>query len=132
MGQLERKRGDLWAAKLRRRKCWVEKMQPPPTGMPDWLVAYPTSGLCLVAYPTGGLRLVEAKTLEAVQEAEERRPWCACSGAQQFMLRMLHEHGGQVGILVVGPDGYVDLDYEAALAPLPVELFEQLEVPYDG
>jgi hypothetical protein len=121
MAQLERSRGDLWAAKLRRRGCWVEKMQPPPTGMPDWLVSAPA-----------GLRLVEAKTLEAVQDAEECRPWCACSGAQQFMLRMLHEHGGQVSVLVVGPDGYVECDYGAALAPMSVELFKQLEAPYDG
>ncbi len=121
MGQLERTRGDLWAAKLRRRKHWVEKMQPPPTGFPDWLVSGPS-----------GLRLVEAKTLEAVLDAEECRPWCACSGAQQFTLRMLHEHGGLVSVLVLGQDGYVECDYGASLAPMSAELFEQLEVSYDG
>ncbi len=121
MGQVEKQRGDKWADKLRRRGCWVEKLSPPPTGLPDWLVA-----------SVRGNRMVEAKTLEAVLDAEECRPWCACSGAQQFMLRMLHEHGGPVSVLVLGPNGYVECDYGASLAPMSAELFAHLEVSYDG
>lgn len=69
------------------------------SGIPDWLHAW----------PDGGLRLLEAKTVEACVRAGT--PWKACSGAQQFILRMVKQHAGGhcAAVLVLGEDGYQEL-----------------------
>lgn len=122
MGQQEKERGDKWADRLRRQGCWVEKLQPPPAGLPDWLVVDPRRGI----------RLVEAKTLEAVMAAA-CCPWAACSGAQQLVLHMVSEHGGQAAVLVLGEDGYVEFPCEAAKGIAVNErVFNGLKVAYDG
>lgn len=101
----ERERGDKWAARMVRHGGWVLKLPASVTaGIPDWLHAW----------PGGGLRLLEAKTLEACQRADT--PWKACSGAQQYILRMVEQHAGShcAAVLVVGEKGYQELTLEEA------------------
>jgi hypothetical protein len=99
----------------------VEKLSPPPTGIPDWLVVHAARGC----------RLVEAKTLEAVQRADWW-PISACSRAQQFTLRMVHEHGGYAGMVVLAEEGYVELRYEDCLKRWPERTFRAAEVLYNA
>jgi hypothetical protein len=118
--QEEKLRGDKWALKQRNGDAWVEKLQPPPTGLPDWLLVHRCKGTILI----------EAKTLEAVMAAEEQRPIMACSGAQRFVLRMIHEHGGCVGMVILGAQGYVNLGFADAREPMTLERYQQMESSY--
>lgn len=101
----ERERGDKWASRMVRHGGWVLKLPASVTaGVPDWLHAW----------PGGGLRLLEAKTVEACVRAGT--PWKACSGAQQYILRMVAEHGGDhcAAVLVVDEEGYLELTLAGA------------------
>lgn len=88
---------------------WVEKLHGSGlTGLPDYLVGRPKDGV----------RFVEAKTLAAVLDAKECRPAMACSRAQRFFLDQVVRCGGRAALLVLGAEGYMELDWRgAAQAP---------------
>lgn len=89
--------------------CWVEKLHGSGlTGLPDYLVGRPKDGV----------RFVEAKTLAAVLDAKECRPARACTRAQRFFLDQVVRCDGRAALLVLGAEGYMELDWRgAAQAP---------------
>ncbi len=100
----ERSKGDQWADKERADGAWVMKLPASVTaGIPDWLHVKPGQGISLV----------EAKTLNAVVEAQGV-PAQACSGAQRFILSMVEQYGGRARMLILGKVSYAEVSWEQA------------------
>lgn len=120
--QPERERGDKWAAFLRRRGWWVQKVPGSSlSGIPDWEVGMEGGQ---------GVRRVEAKTLEAVLAARDARPRDACSGAQRFHLDRYHRAGDECSLVVLGPESFLELCWASAHVSLTLGAFSAAAIPY--
>lgn len=118
MKQLERDRGDKWAAKRHAMGGWTQKLHAAGlTGIPDWLLA------------DIHLYLVEAKA--AVDGPVAYDPEQLRTG-QAWFLKTLARYAPKAGMVVVlGAQGYVELRWPESHRKLHRGDFLERLVPYE-
>jgi len=120
LGVTEKALGERWAKDLRAAGGFVQKI-PASTicGIPDYIV---------VARPAG-IRVVEAKLRLPGRVAYDPKQ---LRRAQRWFLEAFHAVlGFGASVLVLDPEGWVELDWGLADIPLPAESFENLCTPYE-
>lgn len=113
--------GKRWAATIRARGGWAEKVPAPAikAGIPDWVVAEPSTGY----------RCSEAKRAQAWDCAYAYHP-NQLRRAQRFHLDAVGRHGGLATVAVLGHDRFAELVWPTFLQPLSWDDFERLSMEY--